>query len=117
MAFVVKSLATIYQTRIDESFDDERPFAVAVFIAFSILVWVRKLEYFRYGFILAVISIFTACAVIASFCIGDLIDRDWVKPQDTAYYSVNPDRYWDMVGFSFFMFEGIGCVMPVMDAC
>ena len=22
-----------------------------------------------------------------------------------------------MIGFSFFMFEGIGCVMPVMNAC
>jgi amino acid permease len=25
--------------------------------------------------------------------------------------------YFDMIGFSFFMFEGIGCVMPVMNAC
>ena len=30
---------------------------------------------------------------------------------------INETRYWDMIGFSFFMFEGIGCVMPVMDAC
>jgi amino acid permease len=26
------------------------------------------------------------------------------------------ESYWDMIGFSFFMFEGIGSVMPIMNA-
>ena len=24
------------------------------------------------------------------------------------------ETYWNMIGFAFFMFEGIGCLLPVM---
>lgn len=27
---------------------------------------------------------------------------------------VNDESYWSMIGFAFFMFEGIGCLLPVM---
>ena len=31
-----------------------------------------------------------------------------------GYVAVNEDSYFSMIGFAFFMFEGIGCLMPVM---
>ena len=31
------------------------------------------------------------------------------------FVPVNKSSYWLMIGFAFFMFEGIGCLMPVMS--
>ena len=56
-----------------------------------------------------------AIITISGFCFYDIQQRQFKQPE--VYYAVNPDRYWDMIGFSFFMFEGIGSVMPVMNAC
>jgi amino acid permease len=60
--------------------------------------------------------ILLAVITISIFCYDIISERDFVRPQ-SGYYSINKERYWDMVGFSFFMFEGIGSVMPVMNAC
>ena len=54
-----------------------------------------------------------ALAVLTTtvFCLRIVMEQgghgpDWVP--------INKESYWDMVGFAFFMFEGIGCLMPVM---
>ena len=60
--------------------------------------------------------IFVTITAISIYCLGELSSRDWSAP-DPGYVPLNHRRYWDMIGFSFFMFEGIGCVMPVMNAC
>lgn len=52
---------------------------------------------------------------ISGYCIMELDERNYKQP--TVYYAINMEHYWDMIGFSFFMFEGIGSVMPVMNAC
>jgi len=60
--------------------------------------------------------ILVTITTISFFCFGEIKSRGWSQPQ-SGYYSINHDRFWDMIGFSFFMFEGIGSVMPVMHAC
>ena len=40
------------------------------------------------------------------------IKKDGVGPQ---FQAVNEKKMWDMVGFSFYCFEGIGVVMPIME--
>jgi proton-coupled amino acid transporter len=30
---------------------------------------------------------------------------------------INPDGIWTMIGFSIYVFEGIGVIMPIMQAC
>ena len=76
----------------------------------------RDLEKFKYGFMLGVSMILLAVLTISYFCYDKIKERGFEKPP-SGYYSINNDRYWDMIGFSFFMFEGIGSVMPVMNAC
>ena len=63
--------------------------------------------------------IFVTVLTISIYCFMQIHERDWAHWEmiKDEYFAVNPDRYWDMIGFSFFMFEGIGCVMPVMNAC
>ena len=46
------------------------------------------------------------------FAIKEVQDNDGETGPD--YVSINMDSYWGMVGFAFFMLEGIGCLMPVM---
>ena len=31
-----------------------------------------------------------------------------------GYQAINRDSYWSMIGYAFYMFEGIGCCLPVM---
>ena len=90
--------------------------SIFVICVFTPLTWVRKIETFRYGFIFGVSMILVAIVTISVFCFDIISNRDFVRPQG-GYYSINKERYWDMIGFSFFMFEGIGSVMPVMNAC
>jgi amino acid permease len=60
--------------------------------------------------------IFVTCLVISIFDISEIAERDGIKPK-SGYDAINDETYFDMIGFSFFMFEGIGAVMPVMNAC
>ena len=80
-----------------------------------ILMGKRPNQDTKHGFMLAVAMILVTIITITGFCIHMLSERDWVAPP--GHYALNSNRYWDMIGFSFFMFEGIGCVMPVMNAC
>lgn len=64
-----------------------------------------------------VAMILLTVVTISCYCFGMLRKRDFEPPTREGYYSINKSSYWDMIGFSFFMFEGIGCVMPVMNAC
>ena len=60
--------------------------------------------------------IFITIIVISIYCLVDISQRSDIRPP-SGYYPINHDSYWNMIGFSFFMFEGIGTVMPVMNAC
>ena len=64
-----------------------------------------------------VFMILIAIITISCYCLGIISRRDYEPPTYQGYYSINKSSYWDMIGFSFFMFEGIGSVMPVMNAC
>ena len=90
--------------------------AVLIVITFGPLTWVRRIQRFRFAFIFGVMMIFLAICTISIYCLDILDERDFIRPPD-GYYAINKSRYWDMIGFSFFMFEGIGSVMPVMAAC
>lgn len=83
---------------------------------FAPVVWIRQIQKLRFAFIFGVVMIFVTVFIISGFCFYYIAERDWTRPP-AAYYAINPEHYWDMIGFSFFMFEGIGAVMPVMNAC
>ena len=53
--------------------------------------------------------------VVTGYCAVGLID-DGPRNPDT-FYAVNPEtsKIWDMIGFSFYSFEGIGVVMPIFE--
>jgi amino acid permease len=86
-------------------------FALFIFVAYSPLVWVRTIEFFSKTFFLAAICILTAVVTTAVYA-GDLVmQNDGPGPDITP---INSESYFLMIGFAFFMFEGIGCLLPVM---
>lgn len=90
--------------------------SIGVVAVFAPLTWVRKIQKFKIGFIFGVFMILVTVVAISIYCFIELEKRDWARP-DPNYVALNKDSYWNMIGFSFFMFEGIGSVMPVMTAC
>ena len=81
-------------------------------IIYAPLAWVRKLQYFSFGYIFGNIMILFTVAVISSYCVS-LLAKD--GPMNDAFVPVNTNKMWDMIGFSFYCFEGIGVVLPIMD--
>lgn len=97
--------------------------------AFSPLAWVREIETFKVGFIFGFAMIVVTVLTISIFCVGmntssAKISLNKTHTNSSFIYDVakrglvpiNEDKYWTMIGFAFFMFEGIGTVMPVMSA-
>lgn len=114
--FTISQLAFVIES-IDSSFDLDNKYFIAIgmLFIFGPIACVRRIEKFRFAFMFGVAMIAIAVITISGFCIFDIQQRGYEQPE--VYYAVNHDRYWDMIGFSFFMFEGIGSVMPVMNAC
>ena len=50
---------------------------------------------------------------VSIFCILELIEVKEIGPNVHPY---NANGFWIMVGFSIYTYEGIGVVMPVMQA-
>ena len=89
-------------------------FALVIVIFYSPLAWVRRLQYFAIGYILGCTMIIYTVLVVSGCAITGLIEDG---PQNDEFYAVNPQtqKVWDMIGFSFYSFEGIGTVMPIYE--
>jgi amino acid permease len=78
------------------------------------LTWIRTIETFKIFFIFSGIVILASVITISIFDsirIND--DNGEAGPEWKAF---NEDNYWTMVGLSFFMFEGIPTILPIMEA-
>ena len=87
-------------------------FGLCIWMAYTPINWIRRLEYFSQAFIFAVSMIILAVIVTSVFAFGLVQDNAGEPGPD--FVPINQESYWGMVGFAFFMFEGIGCLLPVM---
>lgn len=87
-------------------------FGLIIWLIYSPLVWVRTLEYFKRAFAFAMLMIALG-VVTTSWFAGEQIVANDGKP-GAGFEPVNRESYFAMIGFAFFMFEGIGCLLPVM---
>lgn len=53
--------------------------------------------------------------VVNGYCISGLVTQGPRHPE--TFHAINPQTHkiWDMIGFSFYSFEGIGPVMPIYE--
>jgi len=88
----------------------ETTVGIAIFVVYTLLAWVRKIEKFSFAFILGSLLIVASVLIISAYCIGEVVTR--VEPVQ-GFIPMNYYTYMDMVGFSVYNFEGIGVVMPL----
>ena len=86
-------------------------FGIGIFLLYSPLVWARRLETFKKAFVFAVAMIGLGVATTSVFALR-LIEEQGGPGPDLV--PINHDSYLTMIGFAFFMFEGIGCLLPIM---
>jgi amino acid permease len=82
-------------------------FYVITILILAPLAWIRTLESLRYGFIFGTIVIFGTVITIAIFDIMII---------ENEHDGEAGDDYWTMIALSFYMFEGIPTVLPVMES-
>jgi len=63
------------------------------------------------GYIIGNIMIIFTTLLILTYAISGLAKNG---PQNDGFKPVNTSKMWDMIGFSFYTFEGIGVLMPLM---
>lgn len=89
-------------------------YGLCIWLIYSPLMWIQRLENFSSGFIVAVFLILLGVATTSYFAVEVAQEQDGPGP---GYVALNRDAYWSMVGFAFYMFEGIGCLLPIMREC
>lgn len=86
-------------------------FGIGVIVVYSPIVWVRYMKSFSKGFAVAAVMILLAVISTSVFALRLVEEQGGAGPD---YVSINEDSYLSMIGFAFFMFEGIGSLLPVM---
>ena len=89
-----------------------------VLALFSPLAWVRKIETFKIGFMFGFAMIIVTLITISVFCLSMNMSKSAGTDnlQERGFIPLNYDSYYSTIGFFFFLFEGIGGVMPIMSA-
>lgn len=90
---------------------------VFIFIGILILApisWVRHIERFKIGFIFGICVIFAMLVTLVVFESMKINENN--NDAGPNWQAINEDNYYIMVSLSFYMFEGIGSLLPVMEA-
>ena len=89
-------------------------YLLVTIVILSPLSWIRTMETFKVGFIFAVCCIAFLLLVSVVILFIELDGRHWAPPE--GFKMFNEVEFITMWGLSFYMYEGIGCVLPVMEA-
>ncbi|CAI2363408.1 unnamed protein product [Moneuplotes crassus] len=87
---------------------------VILFFIYTPLCWYRKIQSLKRFHILADITVFLAVGVLTEVGVTFYLSQGSFA-DDTRLF--NPDKYLIFVGTAIFMFEGVGIVLPVREAC
>ena len=110
MSFTLESL----QSTISVWTGNEAPlwvYGLIIWVIYTPLVWVRRLKFLEKAFVFAVFCIILGVITTTAFALKDVSNQGGPGPDLKPFVK---DTYWNMIGFSFFMFEGIGCLLPIM---
>ena len=86
-------------------------YGLCIWVLYTPLVWVRRLKFLEKAFMFAVFCIILGVITTTAFALKDVSKQGGPGPDLKPFVK---DTYWNMIGFSFFMFEGIGCLLPIM---
>lgn len=119
LAFIVEGIKSTVESMTGKSTLKEIHIGLIVLSLFSPLAWVRKIETFKIGFMFGFAMIVVTIITISVFCFSMNIsssEPDELSLSEWGFIPINKDSYFSTIGFFFFLFEGIGGVMPIMSA-
>lgn len=87
-------------------------YGVFVIIVMTSLAWVRNLESFRFTFVFLNFFLLSAITLVTAFS-GIKIYNEGIK-EDIAPIGASSVSF---IGYAIYTFEGIGTLMPCMQAC
>ena len=79
----------------------------------TLLSWVRNIANFSFTFLFANVMMFTVVICILVYSISHI----WSEGLGDNLVMINTNNMWSTVGFAIYTYEGIGILMPVMQAC
>jgi len=87
--------------------------AFAVTVLFILISFVRKIQIFSKMHVFADCTIMSTLTIIIIYGIIYLSDDHKTDKALPPVYMINPVTWSDAIGFSVYLFEGIGLVLPV----
>lgn len=112
LAFFSKALKVIFKNcGLDV---DLWVWALVTLLIFAPISWVRVVEKFQIGYLYSCIVIVLMIGVIAYFAISRILENDNNAGPD--WQAFNDAEFITMIGLSFYQYEGIGTVLPIMEA-
>ena len=90
---------------------DQLWISTAIILLYSPIAWIRQIAVFSKGFPLAIMMILLTTITIMIYAIWFLVTDG---PANDGFQMINSEKYWGMIGFSFYTFEGIGALLPIM---
>ena len=85
-------------------------YGVIVIIIDTLLAWVQNISSFSFSYAMSNFLMLCSCIVVCSYSVL-IINENGI---DKEVVNINTNAMWSMVGFSIYIFEGIGILMPVM---
>lgn len=85
-------------------------YGILIWVIYTPLVWIRYFKFLEKAFIFAVFMILLGVMTTVVFALKEIEENDGPGPEVKPFVR---SSYWTMVGFAFYMFEGIGCLLPV----
>ena len=76
------------------------------------MAWVNNIAKFAFTYMVGNLLILITVITVCVYCVS-ILNTKSVGPNVKAY---NEDGFWLMVGFAIYAYEGIGVVMPIMQA-
>lgn len=88
---------------------------VILLVILTLMAWVRDISKFSSTMLIGNLCILSTLIIVTVLMFQQLSNRGFTAGPDVI--PMNFKEFWAMVGFSCYTFEGIGVVMPIMQAC
>lgn len=82
-------------------------------VALTLLTWVRNIAKFSFIFMFANLCIITGATITTCYALAKIYE-DGIHSDVSL---IKPNGVFTMLGFSIYVYEGIGVLMPIMQAC
>jgi len=86
-------------------------YALFIWLLYTPLCWVREIKFLSNAFIFAVFCQVVGVLTTAYYAGKEAAEEPGPPP---GFEPIVSGTFWNMIGFAFFMFEGIGCLLPIM---